>query len=97
VTAKVISLGIRAYPIDVTVLRARCAVFDDGLAMNLTACRSRFGVLGLLVGRFAPQAFPRWVPIVEAMNPTVSRNPPDEAVLRPHSKSDDAWRHPDWL
>jgi hypothetical protein len=45
VTAKVISLGIRAYPIDVTVLRARCAVFDDGLAMNLTACRSRFGVL----------------------------------------------------
>ena len=115
--AKVISLVIRAYPIDVTVLWARCAAFDDGLAMNLTAFRPRFGVLGLLVRRFAamtgesygtarhwgvtrtgrPQAFQRWVPIVEGMNPTVSRNPSDVAVRRTHSKSDDAWRHPDWL
>ena len=47
-----------------------------------------------------PQAFPRWVPLMlEMMNPTVSRKPPDAAVRRPRPapKADAAWRHPDWL
>jgi hypothetical protein len=31
-----------------------------------------------------PQEFPRWVPLMlEMMDPAVSRNPPDKALLRP--------------
>jgi hypothetical protein len=86
--------------------------------MNNSGFRSRLGVLGLSVRRFAamtgvkyetarhwggarnghPQAVPRWVPLMlEMMDPTVSRNPPDQAVHRPRPRSDEAWRRPDWL
>jgi hypothetical protein len=34
------------------------------------------------------QEFPRWVPLMlEMMDPTVSRKPPDDAVRRPHPRS----------
>jgi hypothetical protein len=37
-----------------------------------------------------PQGFPRWVPLMlEMMDPTVSRKPPDDAV-RPHPRSDNS-------
>jgi hypothetical protein len=79
-----------------------------GRTMSIVAFRSRLGVLGLSVRRFAamtgvhyetarhwggsrsglPQVFPRWVPLMlEMMDPTVSRKPPDDAV-RPRPRSD---------
>src|SRR3984893_5331728 len=44
-----------------------------------------------------PQKFPRWVPLMlEAMDPTVSRKPPDKALLRPRRRSGDATRYSSW-
>jgi hypothetical protein len=42
-----------------------------------------------------PQDFPRWVPLMlEMMDPTVSRKPPDRTLLRPRPRADEARRYP---
>ncbi len=44
-----------------------------------------------------PQAFPRWVPLMlEMMDPSVSRKPPNQAVYRPRARSDHARHHLGW-
>ena len=41
-----------------------------------------------------PREFPRWVPLMlEMMDPTVSRYPPNAAMRRPRPRSDNATRH----
>ena len=44
-----------------------------------------------------PEEFPRWVPLMlEMMDPSVSRKPPDKALLRQRPRSGDARRYPSW-
>jgi hypothetical protein len=42
-----------------------------------------------------PEAFPRWVPLMlEMMDPSVSRKPPDMALLRPRPRAEEARSYP---
>ncbi len=44
-----------------------------------------------------PQEFPRWVPLMlEMMDPSVSRRPPDRALLQPRPRSADVGRYRGW-
>jgi hypothetical protein len=45
-----------------------------------------------------PREFPRWVPLMlEMMDPTVSRYPPNNAMRRPRPGLDNPTRHSGWL